>query len=995
MNIQETYHLYLEDYFVGEGLSYSLNDNNEFFQINRPQNQGGIQGEPISLMPKPKYVPQQKEFLLLLKINEGDQDTYEIHSLNKFSKIRRFSASELIVKFNSDRCNQMNSFDNFIIITCLDYEEEQLNYLIFDSDYQLIKTFKFDIKYAQYESILISKSAGKYLCTLINNGQQKDNEYISNYSNLIIFQLETQNLADSKTTINIVQLNQIQTSADFISDFDLVKEGYLFISYFNLGVQIHQLNEQKLYQLDISIKKRILGIRAQKISYGFHEYNIVYWNEEHISNFLYEPIKNKIISWEKKIQTNQINLSLNFVTSVFINDKFIVVSNTNGISIYPTIINDVNEGMQLYYYPSKSALSYFINIIDYLISIEEGSLILYMINDPLIKITASELQKIPQSFKIRAISNQFDKPQVECPILNLYFQVQIDYNPTKIQYIYFDQPFQVWFTQIQRGVYQDVGSPYQQIKIKIDQDKIQEVKWNQLIIKNGLQLQGYVSNSNQVKVEFDKVLTEHKTFQNQYDLGDVAYMKQQLLYQYQTEFKFREKFYMITQSYFKLDLQECGVNDPQNCELILSQNLEIRNTIHMIRFNIHNDYAYLAIDQQLIYEAFENLQLQNIKNSKITIFRFKMNEKNKSVKVYKISHLLHQTIQIDIIDDRLYMLYKSQVQNYIFTSKITEINPTLDILQLSHKVNKCQNFAFNIELYGYFLYYFTVEIIEQDDVTRNFELLNVINIEDGKFELVNAIKYKEGLPLIKFKYSYVLYLTKGGVYLSQFTDIVVTYLTKSNFLTFAFTQYKDKDYERFRKKNLIVFPGQEVHQETNPRIKRSSSEIFFYLEPVYITADSNIVIYNMRSTILNCQHFSLADTFLDIERNYVTTLKKDIFAIHKSPGKTWVMNSLLIQFITHEPKIKINYQANTKENPLKIEFTVLSNQLGPEESPQFQLIIESEQQNQENSQQEASQQQNNQQQQNQQQINELNLEEYFRRLFDQLQQTNGIQFGTI
>ena len=42
-----------------------------------------------------------------------------------------------------------------------------------------------------------------------------------------------------------------------------------------------------------------------------------------------------------------------FKTNVFINDKYIVLSNFNGISIYPTIINDVNEGRLLFYYPSK------------------------------------------------------------------------------------------------------------------------------------------------------------------------------------------------------------------------------------------------------------------------------------------------------------------------------------------------------------------------------------------------------------------------------------------------------------------------------------------------------------------------------------------------------------------------------------------------------------------------------------------------------------------
>ncbi|CAD8209016.1 unnamed protein product [Paramecium octaurelia] len=1004
-----TYYLFLEDYFVGDGLMYSLNDNDQYFQVNPPLIQGTIYGEPISLIPKPKTVPQQKEFLLLLKVNEGDLDTYEIHSLNKFSKNKRISASEFIVRFNFDRCNQMNSFDIFIIITCLDFEGQQLIYMIFDSDYQLINTFKFDIKYAEQKSKIMSKSAGKYLCTLINNGQEKGNEYVSNYSHLLIFQLETQNLADSKTTINVVLLNQIPTSTDFISNFDIVKEGYLFISFFNLGVQIHKLNEQKSYQLDISIKKRILGIRAQKISYGFHEYNIVYWDEQNLSNFLYEPIQNKIVSWEKKIQTNQINLSLNFVTSVFINDKYIVVSNTYGTSIYPTMINDVNEGRLLYYYPSNSAISYFINIIDYLISIEEGSLVLYMINDPQIKIQISGLSKTIQSFQIRAIANQFDKPRVECPVLNLYFEVQQLFISISQLQTYYDYPSQVWKTTYLSGVYSEAGQSKQFIKIKIDEDKKQVIKQSQLIIKDILEIQPQISQQDQVEIEFDKLHTEYTTPWKSYQCSEVVYMKQQQLYQYQTEFKFKEKFYLITQSYYKLELKECGVNDPQNCEHLLTQNLEISNIIEIFGFNIHDDYAYLAISQILIWNFYENINFYQVRTSNIQIFRFKLNEKNKTVKKYKISHMLHQIKKIDIIDDRIYMLYKFKEQSYIFSSKITEINPTLDILQLSHKVNPSMDYAFNIEFYGYFFYFFTNEVITQNDqVVSIIDCLNVVNIEDGKFEIINTIKYHESGTFSKNLYSLTISLTKSGAYICQYADVKTTFLTRSKFLTMAFTQYKDKHYEKFRSENIAILL-QYARQENNPRIKRSSSEKYFYQEVVYLDQNVEIIVYNMRSTKLNHVHYQLKGTFLDVQRHYISSLSQDIFAVHINVDKFQKLNGLSIQFIKHEPLITITYkgdinkqQIQQQQNPLTIPFTLPSENLSYDEYPVFQLIIYNEKIKQENSQQQNNQQQYNQQQNNQQQYNQqqynsqVSIDEILQRVFDQiLQQSEGIYIDTI
>ena len=37
-------------------------------------------------------------------------------------------------------------------------------------------------------------------------------------------------------------------------------------------------------------------------------------------------------------------ITVTIIIDVFINEKYIVVTNINGISIYPTIINNINEG---------------------------------------------------------------------------------------------------------------------------------------------------------------------------------------------------------------------------------------------------------------------------------------------------------------------------------------------------------------------------------------------------------------------------------------------------------------------------------------------------------------------------------------------------------------------------------------------------------------------------------------------------------------------------
>ncbi|CAD8183781.1 unnamed protein product [Paramecium pentaurelia] len=935
MNEKETYLLYLQDYFYGDGLTYSLNDNTHYFQPNNPENLGGIKGEAISLIIKPKKVAQQKEFLLLLNVNEGNQETYEIHSLKNFSKKNKFSASVFIARFNSDHCYNMNQIDDFFIITCLDFGQQQITYLTFNSDYHLINTFDVNIDYAQKESKIITKSAGKYLCTLMNNGEYQEGEYVSHNSNLIIFQFEkTQNFEDSKILINLVQLNQIQISNDFITGFDIVKEGHLFITYFNQGIYIHLLNQEKQYQLDISLKKRILGISAQKISYGFYEYNIVCWDEQKLSNFLYDPSKNKIISKEKLIQTTQINLLLNFVTNVFINEKYIVVSNLNGISIYPTIINDVNQGRLLYYYPSKSKISYFINIIDYLISIEEQSLILYMINDPIIKLKNIEVKKTPQIFQIRAISNQFDKPQVECPTVILYFQVQNEQFWKNVTEQYFDSPYEVSQTNFLRGLYQDDNQHPSNIKINIKCDKIQQIKLNQMIIRNQLEIQPKFKNLQNFDIKVDKIYSEFRTKEKNYYLSDVAYLKQQLLYQYDDNYRFKEKLYLLTQQYFKIQLMECLVEDFKNCVILHTQNIEVSNRIEQFIFNIHNDQVYLGFAQVFGWKGYDNLDEFNIKVSNVVIFSYKLNEKNRIVKKYQISHFQHKVLQLEIIDDRIYMLYEIKKYTYIFTSKISDIYETMDILELSHKVDYCRVFSFNIEFYGYFLYYFTMNIEQQ------FTYLNIINIEDGKFELINKIKFKDDQQQIR-RLAHYSRFTKNGAYISIAYESFL-YFTRHDFFKMVFTQSSEKSYENFVK-NQIKLPFNFGESEEIYSFTYTSSEKYYYILQTDFAGDYKIYIYNIKSTILNCIHYVISKEIFDFRRKIISSQKYDIFSLNQLENGIWRLRASQIQYIKHEPLITINcLQAKVIRNlkSIKIPFVIQTENLKPEQYPIYNFIID-------------------------------------------------------
>ncbi|CAD8099987.1 unnamed protein product [Paramecium sonneborni] len=960
INQMETFFFYFQDYFYGDGLTYRFNDQLQYFQVNQPFIQGGIEGEVISISPQANTIVQEKQFSILLKINQGDQEKYEIHHLKELSeKKQKPFASQLILKLEVDLCYQINQIDNYIIITCYEFESQEIKYLIYDSQYNLIITYSHkmnDLEKKKKHLIIISKSAGEYLCSLINHGYYEDNEYISNYSNLIIFKFEKINI-NSEIKINLVYQEEIHLQEDFITGFEIVKQGYLFISFYkNSQVQIQDLNNHKLFKISLSISKQILGISAKKISYGSNEYIIVLWNHEELSNFLYDPSQNKIISREKLIQTTQINLLLMFKSDVFINEKYIIVSNLNGISIYPTILNDVNKGRLLYYYSSKPKISYFINIIDYLITIEEQQLVLYIINDPIIKIENLNPNDIPQLFQIMAISNQFDKPQIQCPRLNLYFKVEFDTSiPYAVKSNYFNIPYQVYWSIQNRGIYQGKDENLRYFNINIDCNGKQSIKQKQLIIIPYLKMYPQTPIPDNIDVIVDK---DSEVFIHEQDLylcSDVFYQKQQLIYQHQEIYEFKEKFYLLLQQYFAVYVKECLAKDPNNCVILHYQPIEFLAQIRKFIFNIHDGILYFGFEQNFIWDGYEDLDNFEIQTSNVEIYSYRLNKNKKIIKKIQISHLFFSVIQIDIIDDRLYVLYQYRNdKKYLFNYKIDEIEDDIDIRQHSHLVNFCQNFAFNIEHYGYFLYFFTNE--PKDDIIVTY--LNAINIEEGKFQQINKLKFKQYEKQNEIRY-FEIRITISGVYIqttSYFEKNI--YFKKSDFFLLIFTKFDNQNYERYLNNQINIPQALLFKKQKNRTFKINyfSSEKNLYQIFSEYNIGYIIFVYSFKSTLLNLVHYGLDEYMMNnFDRRAISLLEGDIYSINPFIQSEIKIQKQKLRFIKQEPLITLNCQQyeQTDSSPfVTVPFTVFTSRLTVEQYPvyllQFYLKQEKDEDNQQN-----------------------------------------------
>ncbi|CAK59189.1 unnamed protein product (macronuclear) [Paramecium tetraurelia] len=432
----ETFRLPLNEYFVGDGLKYSILPQGGAFKLNQPEiQQGTIQGTIISSTSSTfnnnPYI-QGKYYYALAQTGNSDYTVYNL-TLNTSS----YNSS--ISNITSGTCYSINYLINMVVVTCSQQGTNYLEYLFYpESNPGDSKTTIIDTITITPGSYVMTQIAGQYIVTLMNAGTFQNGNYSVLSTNIAVFQFdESSSGSDTLSRINlpVILSNKSESITDFYTGVSINQNGILFVStyysgFMSINLQDVQASNQQFNPFSVGT----LGISSFKLEYNNDLFYIAIWSSEGliVAEFhdkvvdLAPAVYSRDIGYIQAnfIESNQIPLTQMFTTQVFMNSRYIIVSNFNGISVYPSLLNSINDWKLLYYYNTSvqsAAFDYFNNI---MLAVSGQIVTTYLFSNPTLTISNLPVNTTIQNITITASINMFEDIQNSaCVSVMLYYNV--------------------------------------------------------------------------------------------------------------------------------------------------------------------------------------------------------------------------------------------------------------------------------------------------------------------------------------------------------------------------------------------------------------------------------------------------------------------------------------------------------------------------------------------------------------------------------------------
>ncbi|CAD8203094.1 unnamed protein product [Paramecium octaurelia] len=774
----ETFRLPLNEYFLGDGLSYTIQpQNSPFAEKTVIQGQGNIQGTIISSTSSyfnnnPNI--QGTNYYALAQITGGGYQIYQ-SQLPTGAPYTQISYNINFATITAGpTCFSINFVQNLIMVTCSAQGSNQLTYLFYSitGNHQLLFTQTINSNTFQAGAYVTTQSVGQYIVTSINTGTYKTGTYTSTFSELYVFQL-------SLGTTQQFNLNQIQiptplVNTDYYTGISLQENGILFITTFQSGLAYLNLNNiPTQLQFFNPFSQGTLGVSSYSVDYSSNFFYLAIWNAEGIVAGVYNSANQVPFKTAQVIQTTQITPTQMFATQVYMNPRFLIAVNSNGISVYPSILNDINNWQLLYYIPStvlSSAFDYYNNI---LVTVAGQDVITYSFNNPIV--TASNLATSAgiQNFTITATPSMFGGAKTSQPCsLVLYYNVTSALQTSEI--------FQAYQVNSAKETFVQWGPLF-----NLYLGSIQTVNINKMLIGPAI-IAGFPTTNaaySNIDIQFSNVLST-PSINSPYRLNSNLIVGQKILYSqmfYDASYivndklgeQFKDTYLQLVQVSNYIVLFQCQGFEDQPCAQIVN----IPNNIALIEQFALSFSSSNLINIAYMWNEFsvkDQITIGHITICQVSYHSTVTNQNCKSYDFNSKDANSMKALQISLAQDSFYILY-SQTVDVVTTNYFSAFNvQEYFSYALNNDITALQSYCQYPNLNGYTLNSFTQNIPAYGNIVFLNAWTTVDNVDvTNYYYYLIAINYNGGYLSLNGQYSYALSVI-GSVQTNKVTTSPLT-----------------------------------------------------------------------------------------------------------------------------------------------------------------------------------------------------------------------------
>ncbi|CAD8091152.1 unnamed protein product [Paramecium primaurelia] len=759
----ETFRLPLGDYFLGDGLSYTVTPSTSpFTQKTVVVGQGTIQGKIISSTSSyfnnnPNI--QGVKYYALTQSTGGGYQIYQ-SQLPTGAPFTQISYTTNFASINTGAtCYQINFIQNMIVVTCSAQGTNQLTYIFFSASPapQLQQLFNQTIASATITAgaYVQTQAVGQYIVTQINSGAYDNQAYSPASSSLYIFQL-TLSVTQSYNLIQILlpQSPDANQNTLFFTGISLQENGILFFTTYQTGLSYVNLqNLPGTIQSFNPFSTGTLGVSSYSVDYSSNLFYLAIWSAEGIVAGVYNSANAVPFKSAQVISTSQITEVQMFATQVYMNPRFLIVVNSNGISVYPSILNDINNWQLLYFMPLNvlsSAFDYYNNI---LVTVQGQNVNTYQFNNPILTAIISTPTSTVQNFTITAIASMYGSNSSQTCTLTLYYNVTSNLQTVEI--------FQAYQVNSSKETFVQWGPLF-----NLYLGSIQNVNINKMLIGPAI-LAGFPTTNqaySNIDIQFSNVLSTPQ-INSPYRINSNLIVGQKILYSqmfYDTSYivndktgeQFKDTYLQLVQVSNYIVLFQCQGFEDQPCTQIANIPVDITLVEQFaLSFSSNSliNIAYMWND----FSIKDQISVGHITICQLTYPSTTTNSNCKTYNFNSKQAVSTNALQISLAQDSFYVLYTQTVDevatNYFSAFNVQEYFNAAQITDITSLQSYCQylntnnvvitSFTQNIPAYGNVIFLNTYNIVITDTITNYYYYVTAINYNGGYLSVVGQYSY--------------------------------------------------------------------------------------------------------------------------------------------------------------------------------------------------------------------------------------------------------------
>ncbi|CAK59619.1 unnamed protein product (macronuclear) [Paramecium tetraurelia] len=941
----ETFRLPLNDYFIGDGLSYTIQpQNSPFAEKTVAQGQESIKETIISttssyLNNNPNT--QGSNYYALAQLTGGGY-----YILSQFQTGAPYIQKNYNHNFGyiapGPTCFSINFIQNEIMITCSAQGTNQLTYLFYTIDQNppqlLLQSQTINSNTIQAGAYVTTQAVGQYIVTLINTGTYKTGTYFSTYSELYVFQLSLD--TPQQFNFNQIQIPSPLVGTDYYTGISLQENGILFITTYQSGLAYLNLNTvPNQLQFFNPFSQGTLGVSSYSVDYSSSFFYLAIWNAEGIVAGVYNSASQVPFKTAQVIQTNQITQTQMFATQVFMNPRFLVAVNSNGISVYPSILNDINNWQLLYYIPSNvlsSAFDYYNNI---LVTVAGQNVITYQFNNPIVTTSNLATSAGIQNFTITATPSMFGGAKTSQPCsLILYYNVTSPIQTVDI--------FQAYQVNSAKETFVQWGPLF-----NLYLGSIQTVNINKMLIGPAI-IAGFPTTNaaySNIDIQFSNVLST-PSLNSPYRINSNLIVGQKILYSqmfYDASYivndklgeQFKDTYLQLVQVSNYIVLFQCQGFEDQPCTQIVN----IPNNVSLIEQFALSFSSSNLINIAYMWNDFNVKDQNSIGHITICQVGYHSTVTNQNCKTQDFNSKDDgespiKALQISLAQDSFYILFQQTADqvttNYFSAFNVQEyFSSTSDILALQSYLNSTSavsnttiklsdytidSFTQNIPAYGNIIFLNAWNSVTNGDITNYYYYLIAINYNGGYLNIngqyvLNVIGAVQTNKVTTSPLTNYYQFTVDGMYLLQINtkgSPTLTFYPRVDLLPSLFFSYQQTNppQQPVNGISLQTYGLSHIVQVT------SSARFLYIMGQPEGSNTYSIYVYKNTPSSQNALYYVIStdanDQIIDAPFSVTSAIQYDGI-LFKSRGNDGYRNSLLLP--EFEFVVKCNLNSNFQQ----------------------------------------------------------------------------------